>query len=128
MNRVAKILLLAATLWPVGYMVYFMAFLFSLMIRIPPQARMHGASAPPVPPSMDAFFTLFGLHLFTMVLTGALIALYVVHLFRTPRVAADKKVLWAVVLFMANVIAMPVYWYVYIWRRAPAPASGPTSG
>jgi len=32
----------------------------------------------------------------------------------------DKKVLWAVVIFMGSMIAMPIYWYLYIWKQAPA--------
>jgi hypothetical protein len=38
--------------------------------------------------------------------------------FRTDRVPADKKALWAVVLFLGNFFAMPFYWYFYIWPKA----------
>jgi hypothetical protein len=40
-----------------------------------------------------------------------------VNVFRNDHVDKDKKVLWAVVLFMGNMIAMPIYWYLYIWRE-----------
>jgi hypothetical protein len=50
----------------------------------------------------------------------ALMAFYIVNVFRNDRVDKDKKALWAVVLFMGNMIAMPIYWYLYIWREAPA--------
>ena len=26
------------------------------------------------------------------------------------------KALWAIVLFLGNIFAMPVYWYLYIWK------------
>jgi hypothetical protein len=42
---------------------------------------------------------------------------YMVNVFRNDRVDKDKKVLWAVVIFMGNMIAMPIYWYLYIWRE-----------
>jgi type II secretory pathway component PulM len=39
-----------------------------------------------------------------------------VDVFQSNRVSADKKALWAVVLFLGNIFAMPVYWYLYLWR------------
>jgi hypothetical protein len=45
-----------------------------------------------------------------------------VNVFRNERVNNDKKVLWAVVLFMGGMIAMPIYWYLYIWRDEKGPA------
>lgn len=49
-------------------------------------------------------------------LTCVLIAVYIVHLFRTKAVPNDKKALWAVVIFLGHIVAMPIYWYHYIWR------------
>jgi hypothetical protein len=46
----------------------------------------------------------------------ALLIFYIVYLFRTDRVASDKKALWAVVLLMGHVVAMPIFWFFYIWR------------
>lgn len=53
----------------------------------------------------------------------ALTVFYMVNVFRNDRVEKDKKVLWAVVIFMASVIAMPIYWYLYIWRESPVTGS-----
>jgi hypothetical protein len=39
----------------------------------------------------------------------------------------DKKALWAAVLFFGNMVALPVYWYLYIWREPPSAASAPPS-
>ena len=61
------------------------------------------------------FNMIFKLHLGAMVLTCSLLLFYIVHLFRTEIVANDKKALWAVVLFFGNMIAMIVYWFLYIW-------------
>jgi hypothetical protein len=57
------------------------------------------------------------LHL-TMLETILLLIIYVRYLFKTDRVAQDKKTLWAVVLFLGSMIAMPVFWYLYMWRPA----------
>ncbi len=34
-------------------------------------------------------------------------------------VEGDKRAVWAVVLFLGNLVAMPVYWYTHIWRQNP---------
>ena len=40
---------------------------------------------------------------------------YIVFLFKTDRVPQDKKALWAAVLFLGNMLAMPVFFYLYVW-------------
>ena len=47
----------------------------------------------------------------------ALLVIYVAYLFKTDRVGQDKKALWAVVLLLGNIVAMPVFWYLYIWKK-----------
>ncbi len=39
------------------------------------------------------------------------------YLFKTDVVPQDKKALWAVVLFLGNMISMPIFWYLYIWTK-----------
>jgi hypothetical protein len=46
-----------------------------------------------------------------------LLGIYIVNVFKNDRVSKDKKALWVVVLFLGNMIAMPVYWYLYIWEE-----------
>jgi hypothetical protein len=48
-----------------------------------------------------------------------LMVIYIVNVFKNDRVDKDKKVLWAIVLFMGSMIAMPIYWYLYIWKSEP---------
>ena len=70
----------------------------------------------------DQFFQEFNsilrLQMFFMALILALMAFYIIHVVRTNRVPADKKALWAVVLFLGTLFAMPFYWYFYIWPSA----------
>lgn len=61
------------------------------------------------------------LHLLTMLWIISLTIFYMANVFRNDRVNKDMKVLWAVVLFMGSIIAMPIYWYLYIWRDVPSP-------
>lgn len=65
----------------------------------------------------EFFNVIFILHFAVIILSIALIAFYVIYLFKTDRIASDKKALWAVVLFLGSFLAMPVFWYLYIWRE-----------
>ncbi len=107
MSKPAKVILGIATLWPPVYLVIFIGFWFYLVLSITSQ----GGSGLPF-----GVIAIFVLHGFTMLWTFALIAIYIYNVFNNGRVANDKKALWAVVLFLGNMIAMPIYWYLYIWR------------
>src|SRR6185436_1345417 len=112
MRKSSKLLLAGATVWPFFYMVFFFAFVMLMMFL-----NTTGGE-PPV-----WFFIIFPLHFLTILLIFALTVFYVVNVFRNDRVAKDMKVLWAVVLFMGGIIAMPIYWYLYIWRETPSAAA-----
>ncbi|NBB81475.1 MAG: hypothetical protein GVY36_18880 [Verrucomicrobia bacterium] len=44
-----------------------------------------------------------------------LTASYIIYLFATPYVPREKRLLWIVVLLVVNLIAMPFFWYWYVW-------------
>ena len=67
-----------------------------------------GSSAVPFP-------LLMNVHLAVMVTSMALLLFYIAHLFRTDRVASDKRALWGITLFCAAPIAMPVYFIKHVW-------------
>ncbi len=71
------------------------------------------------------FAVVFLLHCFTMVEGLCLLAYYIYHVFTTDRLPQDKKALWAVVIFLGSAIAMPIYWYLYIWKEPQAGPAGP---
>ena len=110
MKKTSKILLAGATIWPILYMLFFMSvFLWSFLSRDNGPGFLWAIIVP--------------LHLLTMVVIMGLIAFYIVNVFRNDRVKKDMKVLWAVVIFMGGPMAMPVYWYLYVWRHSVAIAS-----
>ena len=39
-----------------------------------------------------------------------------IYLLATSYVPKGKKILWIVILFIANILAIPFFWYFYIWR------------
>jgi hypothetical protein len=95
---------------PIIYLIMFILYMFIFVFLAFSGQR-------PVPDAMPiSFFIVFALHLCMILLSFALLAFYIVHLFLTNAVNNDKKALWAVVLFFGSFIAMPVYWYLYLWR------------
>ena len=108
LTRPIKLLIGLVTAWPLLHMFIFMGTILAAIIGDPDDA-------------MAAWFTLIiVLHFITILIIWGLLAFYVMYLFKTDRVAQDKKALWAVVLFLGNVIAMPVFFWLYVWPDGPA--------
>ena len=105
------------TAWPILYMALFMCMVFGMMFWME-LGRHEGRAEPPM-----FMLLILPLHFLTMLVMLALLVFYIVHVFKSDRVPQDQKALWAVVLFLGNAIAMPVYWYLYIWRDPPMTAA-----
>ena len=103
MSKGGKLLLAGATVWPILYMFIFVGTAFFTVI--------FGESEP-----AGLWAIIIPLHLLTMLLIFGLITFYIVNVFRNERIKPDMKAVWAIVLFMGSMFAMPVYWYRFIWR------------
>lgn len=107
MKKPLKIFIGLASLWPV---IYFCAFILFFVVTFLSFAV--GADEPP-----EIIFLIIPLHFLTMLWIFGLIVFYIYNIFQNDRIDGEKKALWAVVIFLGNMIAMPVYWYFYIWRE-----------
>lgn len=47
----------------------------------------------------------------------ALMCYYITDIVRNPRVDRNGKIWWTTVMAIAGIFVMPVYWYLYIWRK-----------
>lgn len=74
--------------------------------------------------SDTGFFLLLSLCMGLGLFSVALLAYFVLFIFRSDRVRAEHKALWAIVLFMGNAIGFPLFWFVYFWRDAENLAEG----
>ena len=99
-----RIVILLATLLPVIHVFFFMTVVFSSFIS-------HGNKIKDIMPIL-----LFS-HFASILISFALIGFYIAHIFKSNKIDKDKKALWAVVIFLGNIMAMPVYWYLYIWKE-----------
>ena len=113
MSRPKALLLALFTIWPLLYLLIFIGTVFSLVFG----QFAHPTVGTQIPLEIRV---LFPLHFFTMFEIMVLLAIYITFLFKTDRVPQDKKTLWAVVLFCGNLFAMPVFWYLYLWKE-PGP-------
>jgi predicted metal-binding membrane protein len=121
MKKPAKIALAVASIWPFIWIILFVAVMFGMMFLFSSPAKSGGREQG-MPLAIMLFFAA---HFLTMFLMFGLTAFYIVYLFRTDRIAQDKKALWAVVLFLGNIIAFPVFWYLYIWKEPEALGGAP---
>jgi hypothetical protein len=122
-SRFTAILLAVLTIWPFIYIGLFFAMFFFMWVSF---GTTNQRNEPP-----DLFKYIFPLHCSTMLLIFGLVAVYVIHAYRTDAIPNDKKVLWVVILFLGNMLAFPIYWYLFIWRetsaatRRPPESAGP---
>src|SRR5438552_13173609 len=100
------------TIWPIVYMLLFMAVFVIAALTIFQQAQHHSQPGPGFLPYI------FIPHIATILLMFALIAFYIVHVFKNAALKDDRRVLWAVVLFMGLPLSAPIYWWLFIWRPA----------
>lgn len=110
MSKNKKIILGIATIFPIAYMIFFFLFIFFQIFITFPSEPTNG------PPAV--LMLIFPLHFLTMILSFILIFIYIKNVFGNENISQDKKPLWAVVLFLGNFVAMPIYWYLYIWKES----------
>ncbi len=112
MTTSSKILLGAATAWPIIYMFVFIVTIFSTM-----RGAFNGGGF-----EEPSLMPIFVLHMFTALETLVLLVFYVVHAIRNERLDQNTRLLWAILLFVGNMVAMPIYYIMNIWPTHAEPA------
>ena len=122
-KKSTKILLGVATIWPIAYMLLFfvgMMFMMFLMPFASGSTPPHQADSPLI---FIGFLSFFTVHMLTILMSMGLMAFYIVRIFKTPLDEA-MKIMWTVLICMVGIFAMPVFWYLYIWREPKAVSAG----
>lgn len=112
MKQPTKVLLGLATVWPIFYIFIFFGFIFSMLIFVPDASAPHRG----FPLMPFSFVALFAMHFITIIGGLALTVFYVVNIFKNNRLDQNQKLMWALLSFFAGLFALPVYWYLYIWK------------
>lgn len=105
-----SLLLGGATILPLLYLAGFFGFLFYAFLLI----VGNQSDQPPLPAFV---WGILPISLLMMTLTLILATLYVISAARNACLADAEKLLWVVVLCFGAPIAMPIYWYLYFWRK-----------
>jgi len=100
-SRPVAYLLGVLSVWPIVYFFLFLGFIGYVFAASPKNG-------------FDAFRYVFAVHIATIILMLALMATYLVHVFRTDQLASDRRVLWALVLLLFGIFGFPVYWWLYV--------------
>ena len=77
--------------------------------------------ASPVSPIFPIGIGLFFLcHMLTILLMFVLMPLYIILAVRDERHDQTTRIVWIILICMMGNLAMPVYWYLYVWPARPA--------
>jgi len=73
------------------------------------------------------FVGLVVVHMGTILLMMALMPLYIVLAVKNDRLDQTMRIIWVVLLCMMGMLANPVYWYLYVWRKPSAKPANDSS-
>ena len=114
LSRRKKNLLFIATLTPLAFATIWAAVIVIGIIATGAFMNPDGGT----PPAYQAFH--YAMMALVVLWQIGLFVLYLIHLIGTERIPKDLKALWGVILFLGGIVAMGIYWYMFIWRE-PAP-------
>jgi hypothetical protein len=115
-SKVKKLVLAALTAWPIIYMVAFFVFVFG-GILMTSHGHKPGAEAGAGMPPFMMYLIVF--HCGTILEIMALAVYYIIHCIKNAALKQDMRIIWVILLIMGGIIAMPIYWYLYIWPSTP---------
>jgi len=110
MSKSAKLFVGFLTIWPLIYFIFFVLFIYF-------QFTKAFSTNPPSTDILDGWLPgLFLVHFITIFLIIGLIISFIRNANRNKLIAKSDRLAWAIMLFIGNMIALPIYWYSYIWK------------
>lgn len=110
LTRGKKLALAIATAWTPLYVILFTGFIAFTFIGLSVEPS---GEAPPTGMPLP-LLVILPLHLITMALSMALLVVYVLHALQNTKLDQNTRNLWALLIFVGNFFAMPIYFYKYI--------------
>jgi hypothetical protein len=115
LSKPIRILVGLATAWLPLYLLLFLAVWFSMFTGF----FFLGDAAPGPSFMMSLFPAIFPLHCLTLVIQLALMAFYLFHVIKNTAASDLLRVILGVGIFFMPLLAMPVYFCLYIWTEQP---------
>jgi hypothetical protein len=67
---------------------------------------------------------LFGVHIVSVFLMLGLLPVYIVLAVKRDQFDQTARIVWIILICMMGTVAMPAYWYLYVWREPPVKLAG----
>ena len=75
----------------------------------------------PLNPALPVGFAVFiVMHIGTILLMFVLMPLYILLAVKDESHDQTMKIVWVVLIATTGMLVMPVYWYLYVWRKQPS--------
>ncbi len=104
MSKKAKILLGIGSILPIIWLPFFILGVIGITL-MPNENIMPFLIIILILGHFIAIFTLIGMMVF-----------YVIKVIQNKSMSTENKVFWCLGLFFGTFIAVPIYWYIHIWR------------
>ncbi len=104
-----KILLGILTIYPIVYTMFFFIIIFSSFFNM--FNNYNGGML------FLVFPVILIMHLLTIIDIMGLTIYYILHAVKNESLEQDMRIVWIVLILLGNMIAMPIYWYLNIWRE-----------
>lgn len=118
LGKPIKLLIGLGTVWVAIYPLLFLAAWLSMVIGMGWTAWA-SRGEPSAPPFFMTFFAIFPLHCLTIFMQLALEVFYLIHVIKNTTAAETPRIILGVGTFFMPFVAMPVYYYLYIWLNQP---------
>jgi hypothetical protein len=120
-GKSGKIIMGILTFLPAFYLILFATFFYGIAIWMIP-----GMGSKCEIPMFIAY--LIPVHFLVVIIALVLVFYYIFNAAGSKLVDKDIKPLWIAGLLLGNVIIMPVYWYLYIWKDGKKTKGGGKNG
>lgn len=118
LNRSAKIVLGILTFLPLLFVISILGFVIFNFFS------MFFSQDPEMPMMLFSYLSHILPYLFVIILlTLGLFVFYIVHIIQNSFLDTEKRILWIVVVLLVYGVAIPIYWYIHIWKRKTAEAT-----
>ena len=92
--------------WPFFYIVFFIISSFTDFGN-----KILNLSNTTLHPTIQTLFFI------TLAIIIIVMTFDIIFLFRTDKVKGSKRALWTVVLIQANIIALPIFWFIHFYKK-----------
>lgn len=120
MSKQLKIYLGIVTIFPIVFIIIYTIYFFGMFASVFRESMQHSGPPTFLLGNMGEMLIWMAL---TIVTTLGLLIYYMVHIMNNRQLDSTERLIWILIILLANVVGYPVYWYLKIWKQ-PENAAG----